>query len=317
MGDFLANLDDNQRSIYMRLTRAQQKELLQEGVENAKARLAQMKLRVINQATRFKQRVLDATRLRKIHQTLERRRRIYLSLLQNHSAAKQEFLDLKEAEKDACEADNVSTECLEAINASIEHAKEYLTHLADLQINGLGIIRDKVESSENLEEETVDEILEEIDSILVQLNESKDILAEAETKDEVKAAGVLIRSSWVTIRNAIARHNRMLKKAALRIIIRRAKAWESRVESALRRLGATRRARVEALLEQFSDKIKEAEDLVEDVEFDEEDVDEVLSEIGDAQDVLEDIGDESVEGEVTISEEEEDEYEVVEETEDE
>lgn len=317
MGDFLANLDESQRNIYMHLTRAQQKELLQEGIESAKARLARMRLRLINEAMRFKLRVIDAVRLRRIHQTLERRRRIYLSLLQNHSIAKQEFLDLKQAEKEACEEDNSSAGCLEAINSSIEHAKGYLNHIADLQIIALGIVRDKVESSEYIEEEKVQEILGEIDSLLVQLNESKAILAEADTKDEVKSAAALIRSSWVTIRNAVVRHNRLLKRAALRIIIRRAKAWESRIESALSRLSAERRARVKALLEQFSQKVKEAEGLVEDEGFDEGDLDEILGEISDAQDILDDIGDESAEGEVTISEEEDEGYEVVEENEDE
>jgi hypothetical protein len=317
MGDFLANLDDNQRRIYMRLTRAQQKELLQEGIENARARLSRMRLVTINRIQRFKLRVIDAARLRRIREILQRRRRIYLSLLQNFSAARSEFMSLKDSEQAACAEDNESVECLEAINATIEFAKEMLTNLADLQIEGLEIVAGKIESSEYLSEETAETALLEINETIQNLEEAKTLLEEAVTKEEVKAAGEVIVLTWRTIKQKIAKHNRMLKRAALRIIIRRAKAFEFKVEQALSRLSESRRARVEALLEQFSEKIKDAEETVESEDFDEEDVGEILDEVGDAQGILEDIGDESVEGEVTVEDEVEDDYEVIEETDDE
>lgn len=312
LGDFLASLDDNQRAVFMHLTRAQQKELLQLGLQEAKLRLNRLSLRRIDEALRFRRRAISATLRDAIRTRFIASHIIYRELFQNYTIAKGNFLEVKNNASSLCAADNTSAECLEAQEEALGYAKEMLGILADIQLRALELVKDRVDESEYIDEEKAAEIVSNIDGLITQLNGAKDLLENASTKEEVKAAGSVIRSTWLTIREKIREHRTYLLRAALRSIIERARAYESRVEKALARLGAQKRASIEQLLEQYSNKVKEAEDTLESDDFAEEDSSDVLVAVGDAQEILGGIGNQSDTSGVTIDTQEESNYEVVE-----
>ncbi len=89
--------------------------------------------------------------------------------------------------------------------------KEHMSNAADMLINVLERIKNKAESSTSLSEEDAASIISSVDSKIATLNEQKEDMNAATTKDELKDASKAFRENFVALKKEIRDHIKDIK----------------------------------------------------------------------------------------------------------
>ncbi len=333
---FIEELPEEKVNVFLHMSRAQQKGILAMENESALQAMEKFSLKPINKSMMFKKRIIAANRLRQAEQNYLRARQNYLKSLNSYRQVKTQFLEAKERLRECKDVD--SEECNELRERAQNHSREMVINSANMIIEHLNKIKEKVESSETMDTERAEEIISEIDGYISELEDAIAQAEAAETKDEIKDAAKTVSKIWIRIRNRERLHAASVVKARVWGIMKRSEHLEERLDSTLANMEeqGINVEDIDAKVDEFSAKIEQAKDkyeqaqdlmdgayLEEDKEKLKEIVDEAKQLINEAHELLKEAHALLVEivkdiksagGEITPEEEtEEEEYEVVEE----
>ncbi len=191
--------------------------------------------------------------------------------VQNYEAARERYEWLKQKNKEIKdELENERTSFREAVEsgdeeASLEAGKEYMISVADLILNNLEKIRTKAEENDDLTDEELQEILNNIDKQITMIEEAKEAVMAAETKEEVKEAGSLIIRNWNKIKEQVRFHTGILIKSKVFDVVRRSEFLENKLERALAQLEDQGYdiSEADSMMDEFSGYIDEAKEYYE------------------------------------------------------
>jgi hypothetical protein len=208
-------LSDAQLEKLAKLDRARLKEYSDLSDEELKERLDALQVLKVKREEAFRERVLAKEQLKAAEER-------YANAEKRYNQAKNEFKGEKLAWQRALESGNET--------AAIEHAKNYLDDAADMIIESLEKVRAKVAGSDDLTEEEAKLALAEIDARIERMEDLKEELAKADTKEEVKAVGKEIIAAWSLTRYRLQLHAETLVRGNIGEILSRSSALEAHLE---------------------------------------------------------------------------------------
>ncbi len=243
----LVNLDRAQLEKLKLMDRSRLKKLADKDPKEIKAALDKFRVKRINLQDLYRQREIAKNRL-------EIAKRRYNQAKERYEKAKE---NLEKARKEFRAAVEKGDE-----EAAVEHAKEYLLHVADIVINSLEKIKATTEEDDDLTEEEANEIIADLDEKIVKIEDLKDQVEAAQTKDEVKEAGIQIINAWKRMRHKIRLQAGRIIKSKVMDVLKRVEQLESRLDKALAKLEEQGYdvSDVDDLVDQFSSKIDSARD---------------------------------------------------------
>ncbi|NOX71300.1 MAG: hypothetical protein GXO64_01190 [Candidatus Micrarchaeota archaeon] len=194
---FIKSLGEDKAKIFMRLSRARQKEIIEKGKEGLKE-LSRYRLRAVEKDMLYKKRIIAKEKLDKARRVFEKAKKEYARANNAYKEKRQLFLQEKKKLAD-CEGTN-STECNELRDKVREYAKQFTIHAAEMIINHLDKIKTKVEASDSIDEDTAQEIIGDISKAIEKLKGVINDTQNAQTKDEIKDAARKIDAVWKRIR---------------------------------------------------------------------------------------------------------------------
>ena len=146
--------------------------------------------------------------------------------------AKQEFKDAKEelevTRKALKEARDKGDE-----KGSIEHAKDYLSKVADALILHLEKIKAKVQENKNIGNETEAKIVADIDTQISEINQIKAHVQAATTKEQVKEAAKELKKKWNSLKHLIDLYSKRVVAARVEGIVHRGLVLEKQLDHVL------------------------------------------------------------------------------------
>ena len=166
----------------------------------------------------FKKRIVPLNKVRLAEKNFKIAKEEYVKANRIYKEKRALFLDVKEKLK-ACEGVETD-ECNELREKAKEHAKEFLINGAKMAIEHLNKIKNKVESSEDMDEDKANEIITEIDNAISKLEDAIAQVESAQTKEEVQEAAKVISNIWKDIKHKERLH-------AARLV--HAKVWNIKI----------------------------------------------------------------------------------------
>ena len=243
-------LTDEQKAKIKAMGRSKVAKLAVEKPEVLKQKLQNYNIKKFtNKADMFRKRTVD---------NYKEARERYEWLKDKHKEIKDELADEKAAFKDAVE--------LGDDEAQINAAKDYLTSVADLVLNSLETVRAKVEENDDLTEEEAIEILTKIDENIELIQDAKEEVDVATTKEEVKEAGAVIVKNWNKMKEKVRFYSGQLIKSKVHDVTSRAEFLENKFERALNKLEELGYdvSIADELLDEYSESLETAKEYFKD-----------------------------------------------------
>ena len=331
----MERLSEEQNNIFLRLSRAQQKGILAMDNESALQAMEKFSLKLVNKSLMFRKRVIAQEKLQVAENNYMKAKQNYLKAMNSYKEAKGLLLQEREMLKECTDSD--TEECIQFRESAENHSREMIVNSANMMIEHLNKIKEKVNSSEEMDEERAKEIISEINGYISELEDAIVQAEAAETKDEIKEIAKTVSKLWIRIRNRERLHAASVVNAREWGIIKRSEHLEERLDSTLADMEeqGINITGIDEKVDEFSAKIDEAKSkyeqaqdlmdgayLEEDKENLKEIVDEAKQLINEAHELLKEAHTLLVEivrdvkaagGEITPETETEEEYEVVEE----
>jgi len=202
------------------------------------------------QIQQARQRFLDAK-----ERYLELRKQ-YQDRRQNVEDNKQGYIRCKGNETDSCKQIRTNTR---------ENARRFLLKTAELVLNHIERVREKVNANEDLTEEELDDILAKLNEVEQEINDAKtaiEDLGEDATKGEIKEAAKTIRNAWKKVKKNFKHSIARNFGARLRTIIAKAEKAGDRLDEAVDKLeGDT--SGLDSLVDQYDAYVDEAKEKYE------------------------------------------------------
>jgi len=261
--NFFKNLPEDKAKLLIRLPRAEQKRILQKASLDKNASLnilKKFKLRIVKKENLFKRRIIAKEKIERVRKNFELAKERFEKANKIYKERKQKFLEGKEKLK-KCEGVD-SEECNTLKEQVKENAKQFVINSANMAIEHLEKIKNKVESAEDMDEKRADEITTEIDNAISKLKEAITKVENAETKKEIQEAAKEISKIWLGIKHREKVHAALLVHAKVWNIIKRSEHLEERLDAALidmKQKGIEVTA-IEAKVDTFSGLIADAKD---------------------------------------------------------
>jgi len=256
--DIIERLPEEKIKVFLHMSRAEQKKMLEQGTENALKAMQKLKLKLVNKSMIFKKRIIASNKLKQAEQNYVKAGQNYLKALNSYKDAKTNFTETKEKLKEC--KDVYSDDCNELRERAQNHSVEMIVNSANMIIEHLNKIKEKVRSSETMDPERAEEIISEIDNSISELEDAIAQAESAETKDEIKEAAKTVSKLWIRIRHRERLHAASVVKARVWGIIKRSEHLEERLDSTLAKMEeqGINVEDIDAKVEEFSAKIEEA-----------------------------------------------------------
>jgi hypothetical protein len=164
---FLNSLTEEQQKVFMGLSRSQQQKVANMGVEKAAELLSNYEIKTIPTDSLFKKRVIDAEKLRAAGQNFLKAKIQYQNAQENYQESRQNFFESR-AKVQKCK-DNETEECNQLNEKVIENARAYALHISDMIEQHLLKLKEKVQSSETLNDSEANDMTGKIDAALDKL----------------------------------------------------------------------------------------------------------------------------------------------------
>ena len=195
-------------------------------------------------------------------------RQNYVIAKENYLIAKKAYLDLKPKFIEAkqkfrdCVGDD-SEECQETRAELKKDAKPFLLHAADVVLETLNRVYNKVESSEELDEDEAEEIIADLADSIAEIEDAKETvenLDEDATSDDIKEAASTIREAWREMKHRLKMHVGHLLNAKIGNVLQRADHLGDRFENILEKLEEDGKdtSDIEDLVDEYQDYVDEA-----------------------------------------------------------
>jgi len=233
-GEFMQGLSEKQTNIFLHLSRAQQKGILSMDNESALQAMKKFSLKLVNKSFMFKKRIIAANKLGEAKQNYAKAGQNYLKALNSYKDAKANFTEAKEKLRECKNVD--SDDCNELRKRAQNHSTEMIINSANMIIEHLNKIKEKVDSSETMNETRAEEIISEIDGYTSELENAINKTKSAETKDEIKEAAKTVSKLWIKIRNRERLHAASVVNAREWGIIKRSEHLEKRLDQTLAKM---------------------------------------------------------------------------------
>ncbi len=241
----LANLTQEQMEKLKVMSRERLRELSEKNNSEIREELSKMKIKKIKVENLFRKRIIAEDNLKAARERFE-------TAKEKYSKAKSDFAGEKKAFLDAIKAKNET--------AAMEHAKLFLTDAADVIINYLEKVKSRVEDNDDLTEEEAAEIIAEIDEKISEIEDAKEDIENADTKEELKEAGKVIVNAWARMKHRVRLHVANILKSNVRDILERAEHLETKLDKALAKLEEKGYdiSGIDDKVDEFSEKIDDA-----------------------------------------------------------
>ncbi len=257
---FIKNLTEEKAKVFLHMTRAEQKNMLEMNPKNAEKKLGNMELKPVKKTMLYKKRVIAANKLKQAEDNFNKAKQDYMKANKIYKERKALFLATKTQLRECQDVD--SEECNQLRAEVQEHAKEYLVNGAKMAIEHLNKIKNKVESAEDMDEDKAAEIIAEIDAAIAELEASITELEAATTKEEIQSAAENMNNAWKKIQHREKVHAAQLVHAKVWNIVQRSQHMEEKLDSILAEMEeeGIDIDDIDAKVENFSAKIASAKD---------------------------------------------------------
>lgn len=203
----------------------------------------------------FRARVLNKQELKLAEDRLEKARERFEEARERHLEAREKFLQSKK-DKDEC-----TENCDEVKQELIVSAKAHLSNSADAIIAHLNRVKERIQSSEELTEEQINEFVSAIDAKISVIGEAKVELEAATTGREVAAASKKINAAWKDSRLKINTISNTQINSRVGGIVLKSKKLETRLENVVNKLeeNGTDTTEIQSLIDEFNAKVDGAQ----------------------------------------------------------
>jgi len=170
---------------------------IREAVKKAGERTPVMDKKRITPELAKEKREAMKDRLEKARQDFVMAKNRYENMRKNYAESKPIFQKAKEDYK-GCKDDD-SEECEQKRTELKKHSKEFLLNAADVITESLNKLKSKIESSEDLEEDEMAEMLADVEERISEIEDARDLienLDEESTNEEVREAANTINKAW-------------------------------------------------------------------------------------------------------------------------
>jgi len=260
----VGNLTEEKARVFGKLTRGQQNKLLGKGKDLAIKELGKYKLKPIDMKKLFKKRVIAKEKIAFAKEKFEKAKGNYLRLNNKYKEKKGLYQDARDRLKGCKDSDN---ETCEEIEAEIQaNAQEFVINGGNMAIEHLEKIKQKVEASEDMDEDVVLDIIAKLDETIANIQDAIAKAEAAETKTELQEAAREIGAVLKRTRNKERAYAASLVNAKVWNVIKRSEHLEKKLDTTLDRM-AEKNITVEDIetkVDAFSDKITSAKDKYED-----------------------------------------------------
>ncbi|MBI4448210.1 hypothetical protein HY643_04460 [Candidatus Woesearchaeota archaeon] len=256
--NIINELPEDKAKILFHMSRnkqAKMMEMLEKDHSKASEKLAKLKLKVINKEMRFKQRSIAQNKLKEAKENFGLAKEEYAQTNRQYKEKRELFLETKEKLK---ECKGIETEeCTKMRETAEGHAKAFLINGAKMMIAHLQKVKTKVEASEELDNETAQEIIAGIDDAIKKLEEAVNQAESAKTKEELQAAAKNISEVWRSIKYKEKLFAARLVHGRVWGLIKRSEHLEDRLEATLTKMKeqGINVEGIEAKVDEFSAKI--------------------------------------------------------------
>jgi hypothetical protein len=249
----LDKISDDKKEIFLRLSRAEQKRI----IDNNDFTMPGLRLEKFTERMYVK-REIAKDKVQKWQAEYQRANAKYNAALKIQAERNRLFVEAKQKIKDTC-VEPDSDECKAAEREAIAKAKEFLSNSIDITIEHLNQVKAKVEESDSLEEERVDEIVADIDAKVSELEDLRDEVDTADTKEEVKAAAQKLNSIWKEARHKARAFAAHLLNSKVSVIIKKSERLEERLECALEQMSDEEKDDFQEQIDNYSELLADAD----------------------------------------------------------
>ncbi|NOR85967.1 hypothetical protein GQ473_07705 [archaeon] len=228
----LKSLGENELKGLSMLTKDEIKELDSDDIQKIKTQiLEKVKEKQELKENDFKRRVVSKETVVKFEQKYKLAGDKYVAAKEKYLENKNQLVKLN-AELKLCEGSETE-ECV-ALRVEVqEHAKDYLLNAATSAIGVLEKMQSKIDSSEDLDSETVANISAKIESKIQELEGIMVKIEAAQTKEELKSAAEELKSLLDGVKNQVTYNAERVKVARVGLIVERSEHLELRLEAIL------------------------------------------------------------------------------------
>jgi DNA repair exonuclease SbcCD ATPase subunit len=164
----------------------------------------------------------------------------------------------------ACK-DGDSEECLELKRKTKHHSKEFLINSAEKVLAFLERLKEKVESSEELDEDQMEDILSKLEENIAEIEDAKDVVENLDnesTTEELRNAAETIKKAWKRVQTRSKWAIGKLTNAKIHGIIIRSEKLVEKLEKISERFDENEQdtTELDALIEDFGEKIELAKE---------------------------------------------------------
>lgn len=259
---FVEKLAEDKIKIFSALPRAEQNRIMEMDESERMKELGKYRITTVNKDMLFKKREIAKDRLEDAKRNYEMAKKEYQRVNKAYDEKKKFFNDVKKELKECEKEDNETDACSELRAQIQEHAKEYIINGAQMAIEHLNKIKNKVESAEGMDQEKADEIVAEIDKTIAELEDAIDKVRNAETKEEVKEGAKDVAEAWKKIKHAEKVYAERVLHSNMWNIIKKSEQLEKRMEDARDRIdkNGIDVSAFDEKITQFSEKISSAKE---------------------------------------------------------
>ena len=186
---------------------------------------------------------------------------LYVGAKNKLKTVKVDFASAKKKYK-ACVGDS-SEECIKIKKNLAVNSKEYLNNLADMIIENVKKVRFKVQSSEKLTDEQVEDILER-GAVLIgnveNIKEKIDGINEDTSKESIREVANVVKAEFKDVKKFVKKVKSLMQERIVAKVLVKFDALESRLERVLERMEeeGMETTKIDELLDQFSENIFDA-----------------------------------------------------------
>ncbi len=257
--EFIENLSEEQSKVFLHLSRAQQKRLVEMNNEDALQAMSNFRLRTVNKDDAFKKREIAQEKIENAQNNYLSAKQNYLKAVNSYREAKSNFFDVK---NNLARCNDDSDECSELREEAEIHSRNMIINSANMIIEHLNKIKEKANSSETMDKRRAEDIISEIKEHILEIETIIENAESAETKEEIKQAASSLSKLWIRIRNRERLHSAAVVEAHVWGIMKRSEHLEERLESTLAKMQEQGLdvSRIDEKITEFSEKIQDAKD---------------------------------------------------------
>jgi hypothetical protein len=263
--DFVSGLSENDSLKFFSLNREVQRMLLGMSTSTAQDWLVTRELVIVAKPD-FKKREISSERKTTSNARLTSARTSFKRAKNSYADNKVQFGNLKNR---IANCNDDSSVCENIRNEIVVKGKEYVSNMMDMKINYLVQVRERISSSEVIDEELSQDIIIEIDENIDKLDALKSNLNTVETKDGLKDVVASLREVWGGARFKTYYHGMFLYAQRLENVVERSLYIEKKIDGSLGRLdeAGVFTEDIDENVELFSQKVELASGKINDAQL--------------------------------------------------